>query len=136
MGGAVLGRDGAAGFGFRAGGMEGIGAVGGELCVRDRSDGFGSFGRGCDDGRLGCGCWHGCWNCSGEAGFAGELAVFVRGGTAFFAVHINVDPCEELEMPLRLSWLKNTSRRRGGLYDEGCSWRQEIGGKWLGGLKL
>jgi hypothetical protein len=28
----------------------------------------------------------------GEAGFAGELAVGVRGGTAFFAVHVDDDP--------------------------------------------
>jgi hypothetical protein len=73
--------------------MESVGAIGGELGVRDGSRGFGSFG---EDGRRRNGSrWFGsggrrCWLRNGKAGFAGELAIFVRGGTAFFAVHIDV----------------------------------------------
>jgi hypothetical protein len=61
-----LERDGAADFGFWTAGELSVGAVGVELSVGDRLY------------RLR----------SGEAGFAGELLIFVRGGTAFLTIHI------------------------------------------------
>ncbi len=96
MGGAVLGRDGAAGFGFWTAGELGVGAIGGELGGGNRSlrgdDRLGGSGR-----RL---CRWLYRLRGGEAGFAGELLIFVRGGTAFFAVHMVKRPCGELERPV------------------------------------
>ncbi len=86
--GAVLGRDDAASFGFGTGEELSVGAVGGELGVRDGCGGLGVSGMTTG--------WRGggrrLWLRRGKAGFAGELQFFVRGGAAFFAVHMRDGP--------------------------------------------
>ncbi len=73
-------RCGAAGFGFGAGGLEGVGSVGSELDIGDlRSDGSG------------CGSL-----LDGNAG--GLLFGEAHGSAAFGAVHMVDAPCTEIEM--------------------------------------
>ncbi len=74
----------------------------------------------------------------GEAGFAGELAFIVRGGTAFFAVHVD-------EWSFREKWERSAGGSflalkiaggEGGLERKGGVWGREKARKWLGGLEL